>query len=153
MSSPATSCARRCVDTASSYCSRQRALTIASRKLRLPSCTVCQAGRGKEPMIDVGSRTPAEALYIASLPLADILRIIGNPRRLAELGGRRRTVAEKLDIGRDLLEQHIGTDLIAAATGRRRPQQRRHLGRQHHLADKRLPIEPLRVERQRIVGS
>src|SRR5580704_7379213 len=55
MSSPATSCARKCVDTASSYCSRQRALTIASRKLRLPSRTVCHAGRGGEPMI-VGER-------------------------------------------------------------------------------------------------
>jgi hypothetical protein len=43
-----------------------RALTIASRKLRLPSCTVCHAGRGSEPMIEVGSRTPAEALYISS---------------------------------------------------------------------------------------
>src|SRR5436305_11967860 len=65
MSSPATSWARRCVDTASSYCSRHRALTIASRKLRLPSCAVCHAGRGSEPMIEVGNRTPAEALYIA----------------------------------------------------------------------------------------
>jgi hypothetical protein len=65
MSSPATSCARRCVDTASSYCSRQRALTIASRKLRPPSCAVCHAGRGSDPMIDVGSTMPAEALYIS----------------------------------------------------------------------------------------
>src|SRR5207247_1144971 len=44
-------------------------------------------------------------------------------------------------------------DLIATAAGRRRPQERRHLCRQHHLADKRLTTEPLRVEWQRIVGS
>src|SRR5579885_842044 len=65
MSSPAISCARRCVDTASSYCSRQRALTMASRKLRWPSDAVCHAGRGSEPMIDVGSTVPADALYMA----------------------------------------------------------------------------------------
>src|SRR5215470_2565879 len=68
MSSPATSCARRCVETASSYCSRQRALTIASRKLRRPSCAVCQAGRGSEPMIEVGSTMLADALYTALSP-------------------------------------------------------------------------------------
>src|SRR5579859_1947882 len=69
MSSPATSCARRWVETASSYCSRQRALTIASRKLRLPICAVCQAGRGKEPMIEVGRILSAVALYMAVLPV------------------------------------------------------------------------------------
>src|SRR6516165_6212829 len=68
MSSPATSWARRCVETASSYCSRQRELTIASRKLRRPSCAVCQAGRGSEPMIEVGSTMPADALYMALSP-------------------------------------------------------------------------------------
>src|SRR5947207_12105538 len=68
MSRPAISCARRCVDTASSYCSRQRALTIASRKLLLPNETVCHAGRGSEPIIDVGSRVWAEALYMHRPP-------------------------------------------------------------------------------------
>src|SRR5215472_7231173 len=67
MSSPATSCARRWVETASSYCSRQRALTIASRKLRPPSCAVCHVGRGSEPMIEVGKTLSAVALYIACL--------------------------------------------------------------------------------------
>src|SRR5258706_2218977 len=66
MSSPAVSCARRCTDTASSYCSRQRACTIASRKLWLPSTAVCQAGRGSEPMIEVGSTTSADALSMGA---------------------------------------------------------------------------------------
>ena len=34
-------------------------------KTPTPICAVCQAGRGSEPMIEVGSRMPAEALYIS----------------------------------------------------------------------------------------
>src|ERR1044072_4106992 len=68
MSRPAVSCARRKHDTASSYCSRYREFTIASRKLRRPSTAVYQDGRGSEPMIDVGSTTLAEALYIRIPP-------------------------------------------------------------------------------------
>src|ERR1051325_7527969 len=71
MSRPAISCARKCVDTASSYCSRQRALTIASRKLLLPNETVCHEGRGNEPIIEVGSRIWAEALYMHRPPSAE----------------------------------------------------------------------------------
>src|SRR6516164_196104 len=67
MSSPATSCARKWVDTASSYCSRQRAFTMASRKVWRPSEAVCQSGRGSEPTTDVGSRMSADALYMSVL--------------------------------------------------------------------------------------
>src|ERR1700733_14878227 len=89
MSSPATSCARRWVETASSYCSRQRALTIASRKLRLPSCAVCQAGRGSEPMIEVGRTLSADALYMGCppLPAAPPQKIQRRVRRLVGVGG------------------------------------------------------------------
>src|SRR6476619_3310355 len=66
MSRPAISCARRKHETASSYCSRYRELTMASRKLREPSTAVYQFGRGSEPMIEVGRATPADALYIVS---------------------------------------------------------------------------------------
>jgi hypothetical protein len=37
---------------------------MASRKLREPSTALYQYGRGSEPMIEVGSVTPADALYI-----------------------------------------------------------------------------------------
>src|SRR5579862_8615104 len=71
MSSPATSCARRWVETASSYCSRQRTLTIVSRKLFEPICAVCHAGRGSEPMIEVGRTLSAVALYMMGPPCLD----------------------------------------------------------------------------------
>src|SRR5215468_4135572 len=64
MSSPAVSWARRCTETASSYCSRKRELTMASRNVRVPSTAVYQDGRGSEPMIEVGSVFPADALNI-----------------------------------------------------------------------------------------
>src|SRR3954453_11562870 len=67
MSSPATSCARRNTDTASSYCSRKRELTMASRKLWVPRAAVYQEGRGSEPMMEVGSTTSAEALYMRTI--------------------------------------------------------------------------------------
>src|SRR5258708_19810421 len=52
---------------------------MASRKLFGPSTAVYQAGRGSEPMIEVGRVTPADALYIVpslaaqclALPIAD----------------------------------------------------------------------------------
>src|SRR3984893_10158884 len=62
---PATSCARRNELTASSYCSRKRELTIASRKLNRPSATVYQWGRGSDPIIEVGSTILADPLNIA----------------------------------------------------------------------------------------
>src|SRR5215468_2793725 len=64
MSIPATSCARRCELTASSYCSRKRELTMASRKLRRPKVAVYQCGRGNDPMMDVGSTVREEPLNI-----------------------------------------------------------------------------------------
>jgi hypothetical protein len=36
-----------------------------SRKLRDPIDAVCQAGRGSDPMIEVGNITPADALNMA----------------------------------------------------------------------------------------
>src|SRR5579871_3537388 len=68
MSRPATSCARRKQETASSYCSRKREFTIASRKVWVPSVAVYQAGRGNDPMIEVGSITLAEALNMSLSP-------------------------------------------------------------------------------------
>src|SRR5688572_18121257 len=70
MSRPAISCARRKHETASSYCSRKRECTIASRKLCDPSTAVYQDGRGSDPMIEVGIVTPADALYIVPLLLS-----------------------------------------------------------------------------------
>jgi hypothetical protein len=62
MSSPATSCSVRYTDSASTYCSRNRVITIASRNDRFPRFSVYQLGRGSEPVIVVGSIFPAVAL-------------------------------------------------------------------------------------------
>src|SRR5438874_7569316 len=64
MSSPATSCSRRYTDKASTYCSRNRLITIASRNDLMPRFSVYQLGRGSEPVIVVGSTVPAVAFNI-----------------------------------------------------------------------------------------
>src|SRR5687767_16000470 len=66
MSSPATSCSRRYADSASTYCSRNREITIASRNERFPRFSVYQLGRGSEPVIVVGMTTSLVALSIGS---------------------------------------------------------------------------------------
>src|SRR5688572_18509606 len=71
MSSPATSCSRRYTDSASTYCSRNRDVTIASRKLRVPRFSVYQLGRGNDPVIVVGSSFPAVAFSICVSPSID----------------------------------------------------------------------------------
>src|SRR5262249_41981361 len=54
---------------------------MASRKLLLPSTALYQDGRGSEPMIEVGSMTPADALYmgISSVARMDGREAGGNP--------------------------------------------------------------------------
>src|SRR3989442_14938692 len=64
MSRPATSCSRKYTDSASTYCSRKRLITIASRNDLRPRFSVYQLGRGSEPVIVVGSTLPAVALSI-----------------------------------------------------------------------------------------
>jgi hypothetical protein len=61
MSSPATSCSCRYTDRASTYCSRKRDSTIASRNERVPRFSVYQLGRGSEPVMVVGMTFPAVA--------------------------------------------------------------------------------------------
>src|SRR5438477_9953127 len=67
MSSPATSCSRRYTDKASTYCSRNRLITIASRNDLMPRFSVYQLGRGSEPVIVVGSIVPPVAVNIGRL--------------------------------------------------------------------------------------
>src|ERR1051326_6938321 len=64
MSSPATSCSRRYTDSASTYCSRKRLSTIASRNDLIPRFSVYQLGRGSDPVIVVGNPLPAVAFSI-----------------------------------------------------------------------------------------
>src|SRR5215468_4212815 len=54
---------------------------MASRKLLGPSTALYQDGRGSEPMIEVGSMTPADALYmgISSVTRMDAREAGGNP--------------------------------------------------------------------------
>src|SRR5437667_12523622 len=67
MSSPATSCSRRYTDSASTYCSRNRLITIASRNAFVPRFSVYQLGRGSDPVIVVGSIFPAVAFNMSDL--------------------------------------------------------------------------------------
>src|SRR4051794_25145040 len=67
MSSPATSCSRRYTDSASTYCSRNRLITIASRNDFNPRFSVYQLGRGNDPVIVVASSLPAVALIMMSV--------------------------------------------------------------------------------------
>src|SRR5271163_3584765 len=63
---------------------------------------------------------------------------------------RRRRKAEELQIGRDLLEQHVYADLYATAALAGGTQERRHLLLHDHLADERRGCEPSDVERHRV---
>src|SRR5215475_4483058 len=91
---------------------------MASRKLLGPSTAVYQAGRGSEPMMEVGRAIPADALYIVFLacwaspafPAAEGRRegseIVGFAlrgrvfhQRVVGLGQRRARVAEAVDDG------------------------------------------------------
>src|SRR5262245_43187085 len=71
ISRPATSCSRRYTDNASTYCSRNRDVTIASRNDRVPRFSVYQLGRGSEPVIVVGSVIPAVAFNMCESPRRD----------------------------------------------------------------------------------
>src|ERR1044072_2971900 len=71
MSRPATSCSRNYPDSASTYCSRNRDVTIASRNDRVPRFSVYQLGRGSEPVIVVGSMIPAVAFNRSESPRTD----------------------------------------------------------------------------------
>src|SRR5262249_41946566 len=88
------------------------------------------------------------AIAVCTLPL----RSVGNLRRRAQLLRGRGAVAEEFEIGGDLLEPHVGADLVAAAAPRRGGEPRRHLFLHLPLADKGLRREALRIERQRVAG-
>src|SRR5262245_66577318 len=62
MSRPATSCSRRYTDSASTYCSRNRLITMASRNDLVPRFSVYQLGRGSEPVMVVGRIFPFVAV-------------------------------------------------------------------------------------------
>src|SRR5215813_12880732 len=109
---------------------------MASRKLFAPSTAVYQAGRGSEPMIEVGRAIPADALYIVFLaycatliapslafPAAEerrkrseIVRFALRGRvlhqRVVGLGQRRAVIAEAVDDGiaavaPEILQRHL----------------------------------------------
>src|SRR5690348_12985258 len=67
MSRPASSWSRRKQVSASSYCSRKRRVTIASRKCRVPRFSVYQLGRGSEPVMVVGRMMSLVARYMAGV--------------------------------------------------------------------------------------
>src|SRR3954468_4894251 len=69
MSRPASSWSRRKQVSASSYCSRKRRDTIASRKCRVPRFSVYQLGRGSEPVIVVGRMMSLVARNIGTPPV------------------------------------------------------------------------------------
>src|SRR5437660_1984794 len=89
MSSPAVSCSRKYTDSASTYCSRKRLITIASRNDLIPRFSVYQLGRGSDPVIVVGSSLPAVAFSIARVSLGKIAET-DDQRRAAEIAELRR---------------------------------------------------------------
>src|SRR4029453_3137830 len=72
MSRPATSWSRRYTDSASTYCSRKRDVTIASRKDRVPRFSVYQLGLGSDPVMVVGRSVPAVAFRLRVSRSAEI---------------------------------------------------------------------------------
>src|SRR5688500_4434729 len=78
ISSPATSCSRRYADSVSTYCSRKREITIASRNDLVPRFSVYQLGRGKEPVIVVGKTFPAVAFSMIAFVLLNCVRYAQN---------------------------------------------------------------------------
>ena len=51
------------------YCSLNLEFTMASRNDRVPRSSVCQLGRGSEPMMVVGSVFPALAFNMIGSPV------------------------------------------------------------------------------------
>src|SRR5678816_3362302 len=72
MSRPATSWSRRYTESASTYCSRKRDVTIASRNDRVPRFSVYQLGLGSDPVMVVGSSFPAVAFSMRVSPSGEI---------------------------------------------------------------------------------
>src|SRR5439155_13979431 len=78
------------------------------------------------------------------------LRSVGDLRQgAAELVGGGAAKAEEFEIGRDLLEQHVGPDQSSAAAPGGGLEQRRYPRPQHDIADQGAGLEAVRVERQR----
>src|SRR5687767_13803366 len=78
MSRPATSCSRRYADSVSTYCSRKREITIASRNDLVPRFSVYQLGRGKDPVMVVGKTFPAVAFSMIAFVLLNCVRYAQN---------------------------------------------------------------------------
>src|SRR6188474_601513 len=93
MSRPATSCSCRYTDRASTYCSRNRDSTIASRNERVLRFSVYQLGRGSEPVMVVGMIFPAVAFSIGSLLVRSNLVRYQPPERGVNCVGRNSFVA------------------------------------------------------------
>src|SRR5688572_6067523 len=71
-------------------------------------------------------------------------------RNGAQLVGRRRPVAEELEVGGNLLEQHVGADLRPAPALARGREQRRHFLLHHDFADERRGREARNVDWKRV---
>src|SRR5215467_14451313 len=84
---------------------------MASRKLFAPSTAVYQAGRGSEPMIEVGRATPADALYIAYPLLLLGCRISRTENRLPLFWKCSRLEIECFALGRRLVRQECAVGL------------------------------------------
>src|SRR5215471_13380538 len=88
MSSPATSCSRKYTDSASTYCSRKRLITIASRNDLIPRFSVYQLGRGSDPVIVVGITLPAVAFNRGGSPITRAQTVRANPRSYQKIGSK-----------------------------------------------------------------
>src|SRR4029453_16010567 len=122
MSRPATSWSRRYTESASTYCSRKRDVTIASRKDRVPRFSVYQLGLGSDPVMVVGRSFPAVAFSMRVSPSGEIDHQTVQRRRPGahvlfrtdlelDLGLREQSALEQLRVGGaiELLERHDDT--------------------------------------------
>src|SRR6476659_4496742 len=146
----------------------------AVRRARAPSTAASFTSRKttSQPLRAVTSAMPAPMMPPPTIPTTLIISLLPDadcPRRpsssrssgagrawlsvldlryVAQFIGCRRAESEELQVRRDLLEQHIGTDLRVAAALLRGPQKRCDRGFHHDLADERGRGDQVHVDGQ-----
>src|ERR1700752_425004 len=138
-----------CPDSPSKSCSIWKATTLSPLPVTSSTATSAPSGcptRSAPERTIAPNPAPCAARSFSSSVPAMALVLIAKRERWstvssgehgdrAQLVGRDVAEAEKTDIQRDLLEQHLGADLGPAAALSRRAQQRRHLLLHHDFAD------------------
>src|SRR5262249_13062625 len=112
-----------------------------------PAAAIVLSFSSRAPPIE----TVAIEWFMLAAPAVIAVLSIVNLRDLAQFIRRGGAETEEFEIGRDLLEQHVGADLVVAAFRTCRGQKRRDLFFHDDLADKGLRRDAFHIQRQRIV--